>query len=190
MAMKNETKQKTRSVEGFLSFYAFFRQKIAKDAEKALGKYGRIITEILLTGPDLFIFIVRLYKDPEIPIDYKLALGSILIYWVVPLDFLSEMFLGVLGYVDDIFLAAYILNSLMKHIDVEKMKSYWPGCQEAPKIISKILEYSETVANLVGKNSRAKFNQLITRIESRLSTTETPKTGPQSQDSQTATPFE
>ncbi|HOK22752.1 MAG TPA: DUF1232 domain-containing protein [Candidatus Hydrothermia bacterium] len=166
--MENTGSCKKKSVDGFLSFYYFFRHKVAIDAEKTFGKYGKVVAEILLTGPDLFIFLFRLYKDTEVSLEYKIALGSILAYWVIPLDFLSEMFTGVLGYIDDIFLAAYVLNGLIKQLSAEKLQSYWPGSEEAQKVISKILEYSETISKLLGKNSKKKLDELISRIYQRV----------------------
>jgi len=163
-----ENVKKVRSVEGYLSFYKFLRRKIAEDVEKILGKYGRTAVEILLTGPDLFIFLFRIYRDPEVPLEFKAGLVSVLAYWIIPIDIFSEMFFGILGYVDDIFLAAYILNGLMKHLNEEKIKSYWPGCESAPKVIEKILGYSQFLASLLGKNSEQKFNQLVSRIEKKL----------------------
>jgi len=185
-----ENVKRTRSVDGYLSFYKYLRGKIAQDAEKILGKYGRIAVEILLTGPDLFIFLFRIYRDPEVPLEYKAGLASILTYWILPIDIFSEMFFGVLGYVDDIFLASYILNGLMKHLDAEKIKSYWPGCETAPKVIEKILGYSQLLASLLGKNSEQKFNQLVKRIEKRLNLS-TPFSPPEeTQSNETSRVFE
>lgn len=174
--------EKRKSIEGYLNFYKFLRHKISLDAEKRFGKYGKAFIDVLLSAPDLFIFTFRLYRDPEIPIEPKLALGAVLTYWVLPLDFISEMFLGVLGYIDDIFLAAYILNSLMHHLSEDKITEYWPGSEKIPVIISKILGYAELVANLMGKDVHAKFEKLMKRIEERMNlqqptdVRETPKT--------------
>ncbi|MDI6851894.1 MAG: DUF1232 domain-containing protein [bacterium] len=185
-----ENIKRTRSVDGYLSFYKYLRNKIAQDAEKLLGKYGRIAVEILLTGPDLFIFLFRIYRDPEIPIEYKVGLASVLTYWILPLDIFSELFTGVLGYIDDIFLSAYILHGLMKHLDEAKIKSYWPGCEKAPDVIEKILSYSQFFAALLGKNSEQKFNQLVSRIEKRLNLKAPKTTAEESQDNQPTATFE
>ncbi|MGB9824900.1 MAG: YkvA family protein [Candidatus Hydrothermia bacterium] len=157
-----------KSFEGYLNFYKFFRRKISQDAERVLGKYGRLGVDVLLTAPDLFIFILRLYKDPEVSLEHKLALGAVLSYWLIPLDFLSEMFFGILGYTDDVFLAAYLLNLLIQNLSEEKIKEYWPGPEEVTGTISKILSYAEVVAGLMGKNARIKYDRLIKRIEERL----------------------
>ncbi|MEO0266100.1 MAG: DUF1232 domain-containing protein [candidate division WOR-3 bacterium] len=158
-----------KSIDGYLNFYKFLRHKISLDAEKKFGKYGKALTDLVLTAPDLFIFTFRLYRDPELPIEPKLALGAVLTYWVLPLDFLSEMFLGVLGYIDDVFLAAYILNFLMHRLSEDKINEYWPGSEKVPKIVSTILGYAELVANLMGKNIHVKFQKLMKRIEDKMS---------------------
>jgi len=151
-----------------LEFYRFFRQKIARDAEKSFGKYGKLATDVLLAGPDLFIFLFRLYRDPDLPLEHKLALGAVITYWLLPIDFISEMFLGILGYADDILLASFILCELLQHLDEKKIKEYWPGPNEVHIALSKILAFSNTIMGFMGKNMRGRFEQLVKRIISKM----------------------
>ncbi len=157
-----------RSVDGYLEFYKYFRAQISKDAEKTLGKYGKIAVDILLTGPDLFIFLFTVYRDPEVPLDFKAALASVLLYWAVPIDFFSELFAGVLGYVDDIFLAAFVLNKIIEHLDEEKLVKYWPGPESVAKSIEKILYYADFISSILGKDNTKKLEIMMHRISQRL----------------------
>src|SRR5688572_31610392 len=68
---------------------------------------------ILLLAPDLFHLLSRLMLDPRIPTAEKAGLGAALAYFISPIDLLPEALLGPAGYVDDVALAAFVLNRLI-----------------------------------------------------------------------------
>jgi uncharacterized membrane protein YkvA (DUF1232 family) len=49
------------------------------------------------------------------------------------------MFLGPIGYLDDIAVAAFILNDLINEVDPQIVRKYWAGEQDVLDLIKTIL---------------------------------------------------
>jgi uncharacterized membrane protein YkvA (DUF1232 family) len=89
-------------------FYKKIRKQITDYLEKKNFEYGHL----LMLAPDFFHLLVKLSLDKRVPNDKKLKLGFGIAYFIFPFDFLPEAVLGPLGYMDDLAVAAYILNDL------------------------------------------------------------------------------
>ena len=75
--------------------------------------------DILLMLPDLFMFVVGIMSDSRIPIKFRLALLSAIIYVLSPLDILPEAILGVAGLVDDAGILILLLDLLFNALSLE-----------------------------------------------------------------------
>ncbi len=106
---------------------------------------GSAASEVLLAGPDLFVLLSRLVRDRRVPAAEKVKLGAALAYFIAPLDFLPELFLGPLGYVDDVVLAAWVLESFVNGRDAVLIKAHWPGNERAISVIQRVLKLANTV---------------------------------------------
>ena len=94
-----------------LDFYQTLRRKIQEweTKEGANHKWA----EYILLAPDLFHLLCKLAIDKEVPTKDKAMLAGALAYFVSPIDLIPEAILGPAGYVDDIALAAFVLNSII-----------------------------------------------------------------------------
>ncbi len=124
-------------------FYIKLRNKINTYLETHHVKYG----DILLLAPDLFHLLVKLSVDKRVSGTTKLKFLAVIAYFVTPLDFLPEMFLGAIGYLDDIALSAYILNKYINEIDAGIVREHWAGSQDILTVIKNILL---TANNMIG----------------------------------------
>jgi len=104
--------------------------------------------EYLLVAPDIFYLMVKLVQDPDVPQSKKLKLITAIAYFISPIDILPEAFLGPIGYLDDLGIAAYILNDLLNSIDPQIVKRNWVGDVDVLYIIKKILI---NIDNIIGK---------------------------------------
>ena len=121
---------------------------------------GFKFAEYLLAAPDLFHLLCRLAIDKDVPSNEKIKLIGAVVYFVTPFDFLPEAVGGPAGYMDDIVVAAVILNSLLNKVDAEIVKRHWAGDKDVLPLIQEILK----VANeLVGSG-------LLKRIKDSFST--------------------
>ena len=104
--------------------------------------------EYLLIVPDIFYLLVRLIQDPEVPQSKKVKLVAAVAYFISPIDILPEALMGPIGYLDDLGLAAYVLNDLLNSVDPQIVKRNWVGDTDVLIMIKKILI---NIDNIIGK---------------------------------------
>lgn len=104
--------------------------------------------EYLLLVPDIFYLLVKLLQDPDVPQNKKLKLVTAIAYFISPIDVLPEALLGPIGYLDDLGIAAYILNDLLNYVDPQVVKRNWVGDTDILITIKKILI---NVDKIIGK---------------------------------------
>ena len=81
---------------------------------------------LLRALPDLVRLITRLAGDPVLPRAAKIALGAAVVYLLSPIDLVPD-FIPILGYVDDVLLAAVLLDGILNWVDRNLVLKYWPG---------------------------------------------------------------
>lgn len=125
-------------------FYTKLRIKIRDWLKSDEGKNNKF-AEYLMFAPDLFHLLCKLSIDKDVPAVEKAKLVGAIAYFVSPVDLIPEVLSGPLGYVDDIALAAYVLNSLVNNIDEEIVKRHWVGDENVLNLIQQILSVAETM---------------------------------------------
>ena len=85
---------------------------------------------LLRALPDLARLIARLVADPVLPRPAKVALAAAAIYLASPLDLLPD-FIPFLGYLDDVLIAAVIVDGIVNYVDRRLLLKYWPGTPES-----------------------------------------------------------
>jgi uncharacterized membrane protein YkvA (DUF1232 family) len=119
-------------------YYRSLRKKIKNWIESKEGKENQW-SEYILWAPDLFHLLVKLSLDKNVPSSQKAKLAAAIAYFISPLDVIPEMILGPVGYVDDIALAAYVLNSVINKTDPLIIQKHWAGEADVLEVIKKIL---------------------------------------------------
>lgn len=129
------------------NFYLKLRNKMKKWLD---GKDGgeHQWSQYLLWAPDLFYLLWKLSLDENVPTKEKVKLAAVLAYFISPLDLIPEAILGPGAYVDDIALTAYVLNSLLNHVDANLVRKYWMGEEDALEVIQKVIMAAD---KMVGK---------------------------------------
>lgn len=138
-------------------FYRRLREKILNWAKSQEG-LSHQWADILLLAPDMFYLLIRLAADPDVPVSEKAKLAIATAYFVSPLDFLPEIFLGPVGFLDDIVFASYALNSILNQIDPEIVRRHWVGQDDALTTIQKIISQAD---QLIGSGLVKKIRNLI-----------------------------
>jgi len=82
--------------------------------------------ELLLLLPRLGLLIARLVKDDRVPLSAKLTLVGLAAYLASPFDILPD-FIPFLGYLDDVLVAAVVVDGLLSSVEREIVLSHWPG---------------------------------------------------------------
>ncbi|MCD4693121.1 MAG: DUF1232 domain-containing protein [Calditrichales bacterium] len=130
--------------EKYDDFYKKTRKQISAFLEKKKFKYA----EILLLAPDFFHLLVKLSMDKRIPSDKKLKFVVGIAYFIMPFDFFPEAILGPIGYMDDIAVAAFILNDYINNNSPDIVYEHWAGEGDLLASIQNILTVAD---NFLGK---------------------------------------
>lgn len=127
-----------------------FYQKLRTDIKKWLGEKSTTDirwAEYILLAPDLFHLLTKLMFDPDVPASKKVKLAGIIAYFISPLDFLPEILLGPIGYLDDIALTAYVLNDILNEVDPKIIQRNWAGDRDILPLIKTIIANAN---NMIG----------------------------------------
>lgn len=137
-------------------FYQQVRKKIHALVEtKGSGlKYA----EFLLAGPDLLHLMCKLALDARIPAASKAVLATAIAYFVSPVDIIPEGLVGPAGYIDDVALAAVVLNQLMNSGGGQIAKELWAGNGDLLDLLQRILAVAD---RMVGAQAWAKLRKLV-----------------------------
>jgi len=145
---------------GLLSFYDRLRGRLTAFAQERAGKPGRAVSEVLLLAPDLFILLVRLSLDKEVPASARRFILGALVYFVAPVDLMPEAFVGPLGFTEDVILAAALL-SLALGPDLEPLaERYWNGSQRLRVVLR---DTADAAYNVLGENLYKRLQRLLAR---------------------------
>lgn len=76
--------------------------------------------------PRLGRMIASLLADRQVPRSAKLALAAVAFYLASPLDLVPDV-IPAFGLLDDLILAALLVDGVLNHIDRAVLLRYWPG---------------------------------------------------------------
>lgn len=143
-------------------FYETLREKITNWAQDKGGEKGKKAAEIILLAPDLFMLLIRMLQDSRVPAQQKAWIGMGIAYFISPIDLMPEGLLGPIGYLDDIALAAYVINKILNsHKDI--VLENWSGQGDILTVIQDILAQAES---LIGE----RINMQLQRFFNKKST--------------------
>jgi len=114
--------------------------------------------EYLLAAPDLFHLLCKLSIDSDVPVKEKAKLAGVIAYFVSPIDLIPEAIVGPIGYIDDISLAAYVLNQIVNQTDPEVIKRHWAGEGDVLELTQSILTKAD---EMVGSGLWQKLKNMI-----------------------------
>ena len=138
-------------------FYRNLREKVKEWYEKDQNRSYRWVEWVML-APDFFHLLIRLVADPEVPISEKAKLGAVIAYFISPLDFLPELFIGPTGFLDDIVLSAFVLNTIINTIDETLLEKHWAGEKDALETIKRVIHLGD---KMVGSGLFKKLKTII-----------------------------
>jgi uncharacterized membrane protein YkvA (DUF1232 family) len=119
-------------------FYKKIRLKINKWIETNIGKDNEW-REYILLAPDLFHLLTKLAMEKDIPKSKKVKLAAAIAYFISPIDLFPEALVGPIGYLDDIALAAYVLNDIINNSDPKIVSRNWAGDTDILRLVKTIL---------------------------------------------------
>ena len=137
-------------------FYQKLRIRL-KEWAAGTGKDSTALKYVLL-APDFFHLLCKVLLDRRVPAREKAKVGGAIAYFMSPLDVVPEGLLGPAGYVDDVALAAYVLNSVLESAGSEVLREHWAGDGDVLEHVRSVIKAAD---KLLGSGAWSKIKRLI-----------------------------
>ncbi len=132
-------------------FYRRLRDRVKRWAQKREIPEQRL--EYLLAAPDLFVLLSRLALDERVPASAKAKVATGIAYFLSPVDLVPD-FLGPMGFLDDVVVAAWIIHTIcaeLNALDPSILQEHWEGEEDVLQRVTDIVARAEDV---LGKGLR------------------------------------
>ncbi len=120
--------------------YDRLRERILK-FEPGAGSGAR---DVALLFPDLVMLLLRLLRDPRVPIGSKAVALLGLSYALAPLDLLPEILLGPIGLLDDLIVLAAALSRILNQVHPDLVRAHWSGQGDALDAVHRVTAWAES----------------------------------------------
>jgi uncharacterized membrane protein YkvA (DUF1232 family) len=111
------------------------------------------VTQLLKALPELVRLIARLVGDPLLPRTAKLALAAAMVYLASPIDLIPD-FVPLIGYLDDVLVAALLVDGILNWVDRGLVLKYWPG---SPDSLERLARAARLLAVWVPRRLKARI---------------------------------
>jgi uncharacterized membrane protein YkvA (DUF1232 family) len=109
--------------------------------EEDISGYKGEFQDLINQAPALYRLMTKLLDDPALPRDLSPLVIAAIAYFITPADIIPEEVVGPKGYVDDIFLCAFVADKVMKEAgSKEVLERNWDGTASILPLIREILE--------------------------------------------------
>ncbi|MFQ5932087.1 MAG: YkvA family protein [Nitrospiraceae bacterium] len=98
-------------------FYELLRENLAG--------YRGDFDEIVLLAPDFFRLLTNLLEDSRVPAEARRLINAAIAYFVAPYDVEPEEVYGPRGYLDDLYLCAYVVRELRSLLPDSVLEEAW-----------------------------------------------------------------
>ena len=92
---------------------------------------------LLRALPDIARLMGRLLGDSTLPRSAKIALAAAAVYLLSPIDLIPDV-VPFVGYLDDLMLAALLVDGIFNHVDRGLLVKYWPGTPDSLDRIGRV----------------------------------------------------
>lgn len=109
--------------------------------EKDISGYDGEFCQLIAEAPALYKLMTRLLDDSECPRSMSPLVIAAIAYFILPEDIIPEEKYGPIGYVDDIYLCAFVANEVAKEsASTEILARNWEGKAPIDKLVKEILD--------------------------------------------------
>ncbi|MBV9240771.1 MAG: DUF1232 domain-containing protein [Acidobacteria bacterium] len=116
------------------------------------------LKSFLMFLPNMLMLLVRMVKDPRVPVAEKALLFGAIVYVISPLDLIPD-FLPFIGQVDDLYIVALVVLRLINRTDESIVRQHWSGGGD-------IVALADSIANIAPKFLPKRISRVITsRVE-------------------------
>lgn len=107
-------------------YYQKLRAMVAQFTRERAPAWVQPLLPWVLAVPDFFVLMVRLARDERVPTRAKLMAGAAVAYFLSWIDLIPDP-IPILGQVDDIALAIFVLEQIRSQVPEHVIEEAWPG---------------------------------------------------------------
>ena len=111
--------------------------KETKPTRKEKSELKSRMSNFLMFLPNMLKLLGKLLTDARVPIAEKALFAAAIVYVIVPLDFIPDVF-PFIGQVDDLYLVALTLLRLLNRTDASILRQHWSGGGDIVKLADSI----------------------------------------------------
>ncbi|MEN6554091.1 MAG: YkvA family protein [Methanobacterium sp.] len=105
------------------------------------GKYEKIIDY----SPELFKLLTDILNEKIISSESRLKISAALGYFVAPFDIIPEEIYGPDGYVDDLYIVAYVLMDITSEYGYDFLDDLWDNDEKLIEVIEECYTKSKEI---------------------------------------------
>ena len=109
--------------------------------------------DVIVLMPDLTVLLLRLLRDPRVPLGAKAVALLGVGYVVSPIDVLPAVVFGPIGWLDDAFVVSAALGRILNDVHPDIVRSHWSGTGDALDAIQRLTQWSKSL--VTGRLRRA-----------------------------------
>jgi uncharacterized membrane protein YkvA (DUF1232 family) len=133
-----------------------------------IGRYEGRHDDLIFQAPALYRLLVSLLDDPRFPNNLRPLISCAIAYFILPGDVIPESLHGPYGYVDDIWLAAWVVDHVRQHVaDHQILVENWDGESDVNELVAEIItKEKELIGDQAGKiRAYCGCDQVVARSE-------------------------
>ena len=109
--------------------------------EKDISGYEGEFSQLIAQAPALYRMMTKLLDDSALPRSMSPLVIAAIAYFILPEDIIPEEKYGPAGYVDDIYLCAFVANEVMKESgSPDILARNWDGNVPVSHLVREILD--------------------------------------------------
>ena len=109
--------------------------------EKDISGYEGEFSELIRQAPALYRMMTKLLDDPALPRSLSPLVIAAIAYFILPEDIIPEDKFGPVGYVDDIYLCAFVANEVVSTSgSTDILVRNWDGLVPVVELVKEILD--------------------------------------------------
>jgi uncharacterized membrane protein YkvA (DUF1232 family) len=123
-----------------------FDQLLQEDIADYEGRHD----ELIYQAPAFYRLLTRLLDDPRLPKKLRPLVLAAIAYFILPVDIIPEELEGPYGYVDDIWLCAFVAERVRREVGGEEvLVENWDGEAPVVELVEEVLAEEDLVSGEV-----------------------------------------
>jgi uncharacterized membrane protein YkvA (DUF1232 family) len=106
--------------------------------------WREVSLEAALLIPNLVKLLLRLMRDPRVPIRRKVLVGAVLVYVISPIDLIPDFVVGF-GKLDDIVVLSVAINHLMAGAESVIVEEHWDGSIDSLDLVRSVFRWGAEI---------------------------------------------